>query len=641
LAKKEVIRKIGGLDERFGSGNFEDDDFCIRASLSGYESRVAQDVYIHHTGSQTFKGIGIDYKKSLLNNWKLFKDKWGIPVDTPYEEGYDLPLQPPPGLNVYIPIPDVLIDHQAEDSDGRWVIDLSSKEKQLPWTPALTSIIVLTSDQFAHTKKCIKSLRKNTLEPHEIIVVDNGSSQKTTDWLKRQEHENRDVQLIGNPQGGKQKEKEEEKEKQIQIEKEAAKQGEYAKACNLAISQSSGEYIAILKDDVVVSKGWLQGMLECLKASPDTGIVGPMTINVEGPQNVIKSDYSSPDNLDAFAGAFREKYRYRRVPSTYLADCCMLFRRELVDKTGLFDEDIDFSEFAADDFCFRAALEGYRNIIAADVFIHHYAVGKKEDAAALSLRKKDLFIRKWSKADKETELKLSSLNAIRIADEMSQKGMPEKAIGSLMEAIKMNMEDKRLYYTIAEVLIENMKFTEAQGVLQSLPERIRQEPRWLELAAKSYAAIQSNQEAENYADKVLSMNNASPAALNIKGLVALKKGLNTEAEKFFEKALKADRGFAETYANIGRLKWPSNKETAFTLFEKAFILAPFLSDVASQYYNAVVSLSRFKRAESIFRDAAALYPLNKRLRFFFNDMLLRTGKRGEVMEIKEADIESV
>jgi tetratricopeptide (TPR) repeat protein len=219
--------------------------------------------------------------------------------------------------------------------------------------------------------------------------------------------------------------------------------------------------------------------------------------------------------------------------------------------------------------------------------------------------------------------------------------MLEKAVGALMGAIKLNAEDKRLYYTLAEVLMENMKFTEAQGVLQSLPERIRQELRWVELAAKCSAAIQSYQEAEVYADKVLAVNNASASALNIKGLVALNKGLNAEAEKFFEKALKADRGFAEAYANIGRIKWPSNKEAAFALFEKAFILSPFLSDVAIHYCNAVVSLSRFDRAEAIFRDAAALYPLNKRLRFFLKDMLLRTGKHAEAMEIKEADIESV
>jgi GT2 family glycosyltransferase len=56
LAKKELIKKIGGLDERFGSGNFEDDDFCARAALAGYEARVARDVYVIIREARTFKG---------------------------------------------------------------------------------------------------------------------------------------------------------------------------------------------------------------------------------------------------------------------------------------------------------------------------------------------------------------------------------------------------------------------------------------------------------------------------------------------------------------------------------------------------------------------------------------------------------
>lgn len=654
LAKKEVIRKIGGLDERFGSGNFEDDDFCSRAVLAGYEARVARDVYIHHTGSQTFKGSGIDYKKSLLRNWKLFKAKWGIPVDAPYEKGYPLPLQPPQGFNSYIPLPDVLIDHRVDDSDDRWLEEEIRKQR----TPCLTSVVVLTSDQFAYTKKCIKSLRKNTPELHEIIVVDNGSSPKTISWLRKQAKENVDFKLIRG------------KEKEIETEKDIAKgsnateitkggneswiatgsnraalsetmemSGGHVKACNQGISGSSGEYIAVMTDDVVVSKEWLSGMLECLNVSSDAGIVGPMTTNVEGRQNVIKSDYGSPDDLDGFVGAFREKYRYRRMPSRKISGCCMLFRRDLADRVGLFDERFDLYDTAAEDLCFRAALEGYGNIIAGDVFIHHHAdmnsPEKRVAADAISIRNKNLFIRKWSKPDNETALKLSAANALHTADEMSQGGMLDEALGVLIKAVKLNSDDRRLHYTLAEILIDGMKFAEAQGILRNIPEGIRQEARWFELAAKCSAAMQSYPEAEEYADRALALNNASPEALNTKGLVALNKGLYMEAEEFFEKALKADRGFAEAYANIGRIKWPSDQEGAFALFEKAFILSPVFRDVVMHYYNAVVSLSRFERAEGIFRDAAALYPVNRRLRFFLMDMLLRTGRYVEAMEMME------
>lgn len=93
LARRAVIEQIGGLDERFGSGNFEDDDFCLRAGLVGFTSRVALDAFVHHTGSQTFKGAKIDYRESMLRNWTLFKSKWSLPANAPVEKGYRAPLQ--------------------------------------------------------------------------------------------------------------------------------------------------------------------------------------------------------------------------------------------------------------------------------------------------------------------------------------------------------------------------------------------------------------------------------------------------------------------------------------------------------------------------------------------------------------------
>ncbi|MCZ7626168.1 MAG: hypothetical protein M5R38_10545 [Candidatus Methylomirabilis sp.] len=84
------MARIGGLDERFGSGNFEDDDLCIRAFQVGFRARIALDVFIHHAGSQTFKAAKIDYRQSLMRNWKLFKRKWGIPADSPVRKGVSL-----------------------------------------------------------------------------------------------------------------------------------------------------------------------------------------------------------------------------------------------------------------------------------------------------------------------------------------------------------------------------------------------------------------------------------------------------------------------------------------------------------------------------------------------------------------------
>jgi GT2 family glycosyltransferase/Tfp pilus assembly protein PilF len=88
LIKKEVIDKIGGLDERFSPGNYEDDDFCLRAQLAGYKTLIAKDVFIHHYGSKSFKVAGVDkYNERLLKNRNIFIDKWGADPDEIWLKG--------------------------------------------------------------------------------------------------------------------------------------------------------------------------------------------------------------------------------------------------------------------------------------------------------------------------------------------------------------------------------------------------------------------------------------------------------------------------------------------------------------------------------------------------------------------------
>ena len=77
LARRDVLDRLGGLDERYNLGFFEDDDLCARARRAGIQLAVAQDVFIHHFGSRTFKGLGIDCTKQLAENFARFKERWG------------------------------------------------------------------------------------------------------------------------------------------------------------------------------------------------------------------------------------------------------------------------------------------------------------------------------------------------------------------------------------------------------------------------------------------------------------------------------------------------------------------------------------------------------------------------------------
>jgi GT2 family glycosyltransferase/tetratricopeptide (TPR) repeat protein len=94
LFRRELVDKIGFLDERFGIGCFEDDDYSLRVLLAGYRAVIARDSFVHHYGGRTFHGSGVDYVGVLRRNHQLFVEKWhesnnglAAPVGSPARNG--------------------------------------------------------------------------------------------------------------------------------------------------------------------------------------------------------------------------------------------------------------------------------------------------------------------------------------------------------------------------------------------------------------------------------------------------------------------------------------------------------------------------------------------------------------------------
>ena len=88
LIKRGVFDAIGELDEQFGLGMFDDDDLCLRARRAGFDLAVAHDLFVHHFGSRTFAGEGIDAESLLRENGKRFRAKWG--ENTPVGRSFTL-----------------------------------------------------------------------------------------------------------------------------------------------------------------------------------------------------------------------------------------------------------------------------------------------------------------------------------------------------------------------------------------------------------------------------------------------------------------------------------------------------------------------------------------------------------------------
>lgn len=96
---RQAIEKVGLLDEKFGLGMFEDDDYCLRAQKNGFELVIAEDCFVYHFGSVSFSKLSSgDYSKLFNQNKLLFSRKhkadWTLgEISLRYWERFDMELR--------------------------------------------------------------------------------------------------------------------------------------------------------------------------------------------------------------------------------------------------------------------------------------------------------------------------------------------------------------------------------------------------------------------------------------------------------------------------------------------------------------------------------------------------------------------
>ncbi len=78
LIKREVYEKIGKLDERYGLGNYEDNDYGMRMLDAGYQNVLCWNCFIYHYGSKSFDKNTNLYSRIMGENRQKFREKWGF-----------------------------------------------------------------------------------------------------------------------------------------------------------------------------------------------------------------------------------------------------------------------------------------------------------------------------------------------------------------------------------------------------------------------------------------------------------------------------------------------------------------------------------------------------------------------------------
>jgi len=144
MIRRELWQAMGGLDEIFQVGNYEDDDFCLRARMAGWRFFINPNVFIFNEESKTFEENQIDHEEWLFRNEKVFLEKASRVSRSPAPLAYAKCEAPPTSVIVAVAagtkgrVADSLASLANQTVTGFEAVIVSTHELVLPKLPHLT-----------------------------------------------------------------------------------------------------------------------------------------------------------------------------------------------------------------------------------------------------------------------------------------------------------------------------------------------------------------------------------------------------------------------------------------------------------------------------------------------------------------------
>jgi GT2 family glycosyltransferase len=224
--------------------------------------------------------------------------------------------------------------------------------------PPLVSIVIVNWNGLHFLKECWPALAAQTYAPVEVIVVDNGSTDGSLDWLAEQAPA---PNVICNSQN----------------------RG-FAAANNQGIQQARGPYVALLNNDAYPEPGWLAALVAAAEADARVGMVASLMVLANQPEIVQSAGICLDRSGVAWDCAGGEPVAAQGVdprpvfgPSAGAA----LYRRELLAALGGFDEAF-FAYLEDVDLAWRARWLGWQALLVPGARVRHVHSGTGRQGSA-------------------------------------------------------------------------------------------------------------------------------------------------------------------------------------------------------------------------------------------------------------------
>jgi GT2 family glycosyltransferase len=238
----------------------------------------------------------------------------------------------------------------------------------------LVSIVLLTYNDIEWIPRALQACLDNTDACYELIVVDNGSTDGTVEFLTTKTSGAR--LLLNNRNYG------------------------YGTANNVGAGYAVGQHLLFLNSDAFVHPGWLPPLLAALEADETVAAAAPRLLNLDGSLQLAGALLTRAGATVVYGDGDdprQPQYGFARSVD-FSAGACLLLRRSAFNEVGGFDPAFGLIYFEDADLCLALWQRGHRIVYEPRSTLTHVGGSGSEPSQLvlqLALRNRSLFERRW------------------------------------------------------------------------------------------------------------------------------------------------------------------------------------------------------------------------------------------------------